>query len=139
MGRLAILVLSLLVLTAGSARAGDPARDTILAKLTEEAKAADPAFAGFSAERGQAFFLAKQSGGSAESPSCSSCHTTDPKAAGKTRAGKVIEPMAVSVNPARYTDAEKVAKWFDRNCNTVLGRACAAQEKGDFLTFMIGQ
>ena len=50
-----------------------------------------------------------------------------------------IEPMAVSVTPDRYTDPKKVAKWFRRNCKSVLGRECATLEKGDFLTFMISQ
>ena len=41
--------------------------------------------------------------------------------------------------PARFTDPEKVAKWFLRNCTSVLGRECTAIEKGDFLTFMSAQ
>jgi hypothetical protein len=32
-----------------------------------------------------------------------------------------------------------VEKWFKRNCNEVLGRDCSAQEKGDWLSFMLGQ
>ncbi len=58
---------------------------------------------------------------------------------GETRAGKPIEPMAVSVTPDRYRDPKKVAKWFRRNCQSVLGRECTAPEKGDFLTLMISQ
>jgi len=30
-----------------------------------------------------------------------------------------------------------VEKWFKRNCNDVLGRACSAQEKADFTAYMI--
>ncbi len=44
--------------------------------------------------------------------------------------------MAVSRSPERFTDPDKVAKWFARNCDTVLGRPCTAREKGDFITFM---
>jgi hypothetical protein len=44
--------------------------------------------------------------------------------------------MAVSVTPTRYLDPAKVEKWFRRNCNEVLGRACSPQEKGDWLTYM---
>ncbi len=47
--------------------------------------------------------------------------------------------MAVSKNPARYTDPDNVEKWFGRNCSDVLGRACTAREKGDFITYMMGQ
>lgn len=116
-----------------------PARDALLADLAAQAKAAQPAFAGFSAERGRALFLAKHSGGKPDTPSCTTCHTANPAATGETRAGKPIEPLAVSVNPTRYTDPEKAAKWFGRNCTSVLGRDCTPLEKGDFLTFMSAQ
>ncbi len=101
-----------------------------------EAKAADPSFSDFSAEKGKAFFLESHAGGKPETPACTSCHTKDPKAAGQTRAGKAIEPMALSVTPTRYSDKDKVEKWFRRNCNSVLGRACSPLEKGNFITFM---
>jgi hypothetical protein len=55
---------------------------------------------------------------------------------GQTRAGKAIEPMAVSANPKRFTDPAKVTKWFLRNCGTVLGRECTAVEKGNVLTYL---
>ncbi|HYD32630.1 MAG TPA: DUF1924 domain-containing protein [Azospirillaceae bacterium] len=126
-----------LAFAAGSALAADnPTRRTILDSFAAEAKQADPGFTGFSAERGAAFFAATQSGGGAETPSCTTCHGANPIARGQTRAGKPIEPMAVSAAPDRFTDPEKVAKWFERNCASVLGRACTAQEKGDFITFM---
>lgn len=114
-------------------------QDAILAKLNEEAKAADANFAGFDAARGKALYLSDQTGGKPETPSCTTCHTKDPKKAGQTRVGKTIAAMAVSVTPDRYTDPEKVAKWFTRNCNNVVGRECTALEKGDFISFMSGQ
>ena len=58
-----ISLLSLSTVTTVLPAAADPARDAILATLAEEAKKADPAFGGFSAERGQAFFAAKHTGG----------------------------------------------------------------------------
>jgi hypothetical protein len=114
----------------------DPARDAILGALADHAKQADAAFAGFSADRGQAFWTATHSGGKPDTPSCTSCHGGDPAVAGATRAGKPIGPMAVSVAPDRFTDAAKVDKWFLRNCNGVLGRACTALEKGDVITYL---
>jgi len=93
----------------------------------------------FSPERGRAFFLARHQGGKPETPSCTTCHTDDPHKPGRTRAGKRIDPMALSVNPQRYTDLKKVEKWFRRNCRSVLGRECTAREKGDFLAFMYSQ
>lgn len=116
----------------------DPARDAIVATFATEAKA-DPSFAGFSAERGKAFFEAKHTGGKPDTPSCTSCHSQDPTLPGETRAGKRIEPMAVSKNPSRFTKTDEVAKWFGRNCNSVLGRECTALEKGDVITYLSGK
>ena len=44
--------------------------------------------------------------------------------------------MAVSSNPGRFTDPVQVEKRFDRDCPNVLGRACTAEEKGDFITYL---
>ena len=135
-----LLLAAALTATGTAAFAADnPARTRILDGFAAEAKAADPSFAGFSAERGAALFSGTHAGGQPETPSCTSCHGTAPTAAGKTRAGKPIEPMAVSASPERYTDPEKVAKWFERNCQSVLGRACTAREKGDFIAFMVSK
>lgn len=89
------------------------------------------------AVRGKAFFHGTHSGGKADTPSCTSCHTTNLSAQGKTRAGKPIEPMAASVAPKRYTDRAEVDKWFKRNCADVLGRECSAQEKSDVLSYLL--
>ncbi len=131
----ALLAVSL-AMSAVPAKAADAAaaRLAILKQLQAQAGGKP-----FSAERGKAFFLAKHTGGKPKINSCTVCHTQNPRANGRTRTGKVIKPMAVSVNPERFTDPRKVAKWFRRNCRTVLGRACTPQEKGDFITFMMSQ
>lgn len=134
-----LVTLSLAVMLSLATRAAADSRAAILADLATQAKAADPAFTGFSAERGAAFFAATHTGGKPDTPSCTTCHGTSPQEPGKTRAGKVIAPLAVSKTPDRYTDTAKVAKWFQRNCTSVLGRECTAVEQGDFLTFMISQ
>jgi len=92
--------------------------------------------AGFDSNRGKNLFLKEFTSGKVDTPSCTSCHTSNPTQIGKTRAGKAIEPMAVSVNPDRYQSLEKAEKWFRRNCKSVLGRECSPIEKGDFLSFM---
>ena len=61
----------------------------------------------------------------------------NPRGAGRTLTGKDIEAVAASATPKRYTDPAKVEKWFKRNCNEVLGRACTVQEKGDWLSYML--
>jgi hypothetical protein len=128
---------ALAVLLAGSVSSADPRRDAILAELLAQARKDEAGFTQFVAERGAAFYRATHPGG--KQGSCTSCHGNSPLDKGKTRAGKDIEPMAVSKTPARYTDRDTVEKWFARNCQDVLGRPCTAREKGDFITYMMGQ
>jgi mono/diheme cytochrome c family protein len=109
-------------------------REDLLAQYAAAAKSA-----GFSAARGQALHMQNFSGGKPDTPSCTTCHGKDTRGAGRTLAGKTVEPVAVSAAPTRYTDPAKVEKWFKRNCTEVLGRECTPQEKGDWLTFVIGQ
>ncbi len=137
MRTLLILPAAIVLLATVSAEAGP--REVLLDDLATLAKAADPGFAGFSASRGETLSITNFAQGKAETPACTTCHTASPLKVGETRAGKPIEPMAVSVTPDRYSDPKKVAKWFRRNCKSVLGRECTTLEKGDFLTFMISQ
>jgi hypothetical protein len=121
----------LLALTA-PVRAQAPA--DFLAGFEREARQADPGFQGFSAERGRQFF--SRTHGSEWS--CASCHTEAPAGNGKhAKTGKSIQPLAPAANSERFTSAAKVDKWFKRNCNDVLGRACTAQEKGDVLAWLM--
>lgn len=70
--------------------------------------------------------------------SCTSCHGKDLRQPGvQISTKKPIEPMAPSITPSRFTDREKVEKWFLRNCKWTFGRACTEQEKSDFLAFLI--
>jgi hypothetical protein len=71
---------------------------------------------------------------------CVSCHGENPTLDGKhVKTGKSIEPMAPSVNPARFRSAKKIDKWFLRNCKWTYGRECSTQEKADILTWLAGQ
>lgn len=118
------------------AASGDAERTRILDGYAAQAKAPD--FTGFSAERGQALYLGPHAGGKlADTPACASCHTRDPAGTGRHyKTGRDILPMAVSANPKRFTDPAEVEKRFERDCVNVLGRACTAREKGDFITFL---
>ncbi len=126
------------LLPAGQVFADTP-RDSILAEFQAQAKIADPGFTGFSAKRGESLFRGTHAGGKPDTPSCTTCHSAVPQNKGLTRAGKVIDPIAVSGAPKRFTEPAEVEKWFGRNCKSVLGRECNAAEKGDFITFMMGQ
>lgn len=44
---------------------------------------------------------------------------------------------ARKANAERFTNEAKVEKWFRRNCNDVLGRACTFSEKADVLAYLI--
>lgn len=122
------------------AAASDPARAALLAEYAAEARAADSSFAGFSAARGGALFNGQFAGGDARTPSCTSCHTNDPRQNGRNaKTGRPIDPVAVSVNARRFVDRTVVEKQFTHDCKSVLGRACTPQEKGDYITFMAGQ
>jgi len=106
----------------------------ILDGYKAQAKAENPAFKDFSAEAGRKLYTTP----GPSQLACASCHTDSPKNEGKhAKTNKAIDPMAPSVNPQRFTDAAKVEKWFKRNCNDALARACTTQEKGDFVAYMM--
>ena len=84
------------------------------------------------AERGRELWFA-----SVNERSCSDCHGVNTRDAGEhVRTAKLIEPMALSVNPARYQNAKKIEKWFLRNCKWTFGRECSLQEKADILGWL---
>ncbi|BAE48996.1 DUF1924 domain-containing protein [Paramagnetospirillum magneticum] len=126
-------LLAIALLAAPAAFAADAAREAIKAGYAKQAGAG---FAGFSAERGRALFESRNSA-SPDYASCTTCHTGDPTRYGQhAKTGRAIQPVAVSANPKRFTDAAKVEERFDRDCQTVLGRACTATEKGDYIAYM---
>lgn len=94
----------------------------------------------FSAERGKSMWSKEFTNADAAGRSCSGCHGTDLTQKGKhLKTKRPIQPMAVSANAKRYTDTKKIEKWFTRNCKWTWGRECSAQEKGDFLEYLIAQ
>lgn len=120
--------------------AADARRDAMLAEYAVEARRLDAGFTSFSAQRGETLFRTSWNGGDVRTASCTACHTANPRQAGRNaKTGRPIEPVAVSANPARFTDKAEVEKHFLRDCKSVLGRACTALEKGDYITFMAGQ
>ncbi len=132
---LGVALLLWLVIPIGKAAAAAPT-PALLSVYEAAARADDSAFAGFDAGRGRAFFFLEHPS-TAGTPSCTSCHTSDPTKFGRTHVGKVIQPLAPSANPERFADAAKASKWFDRNCKQVLGRVCTARERGDVLTWLL--
>lgn len=72
--------------------------------------------------------------------SCAQCHGDDLTKTGKhVKTGKVIQPMALSVNSQRYQDGRKIEKWFLRNCKWTFARQCSTQEKANILSWLANQ
>jgi hypothetical protein len=132
------LIAAGLALTLSGVSIAGPREDQ-LAQYASAAKAANPAFSGFSADRGKTLHTQAFAGGKPDTPACTTCHGKDIHAPGRNLTGKAIEPVAVSSVPSRYTDPAKVEKWFKRNCTEVMGRECSALEKGDWLSFVVSQ
>lgn len=124
-----------LALAGSSAFAAAP--EDVLKDYAAAARNENPAFKAFSAQRGEALYHAERAHSNGGKVSCATCHTGNPREPGQTRAHKRIEPMAPSANPQRLADPAKIEKWFSRNCQDVLERACSAQEKGDFIAYLL--
>src|SRR5262245_31293058 len=118
----------LLIAAAGA----DTPRD-FLGRFESQARAESPGFA-TSAARGEQFF--HQAG--TKDWRCSTCHTDNPSAVGThATTGKPIDPLSPLANAERFVRADKVDKWFKRNCNDVLERACSPAEKADLLAYLL--
>ena len=89
------------------------------------------------AEAGRAFYT-KKVVVAGKDLSCSACHTDNPANKGKHNVtGKVIQPMAPSVNPKRFADINKSEIGFAKHCRDLYGKDCSAQDKGDFITYLL--
>lgn len=131
MNKLMVVPLVLSAALSISARAGTPVDDLLETYRGEGASEFDP-------RAGAALWV--QPFTHVESPatrSCASCHTDDPRRAGRhLKTKKPIDPLAPSANPDRLRDIADIRKWLKRNCRWTLGRECTPQEKGDLLTFL---
>jgi cytochrome c2 len=125
MKTLIVALPTLLYLAAGSAHALTAAE--YQSSLAAAAKAVEPGFAGFSAQRGEAFYRSTHGG----DWSCASCHTDSPVAAGThavTRKG--VKPLAPAANPALHRcreDRKMVQAQLQRRAQTRLHAARAGR------------
>lgn len=120
-------------MVASSAALATPATDALFSQYKSEGAG------NFSAEHGKQNFTKEVASKEGDKRSCTTCHDPDLTKPGKHHTTKkVIDPMAPSVNAERYTDQKKIEKWFKRNCEWTWGRECTAQEKGDFLKYLMG-
>ena len=122
------------MMLATSAALATPATDELFARYKSQGAA------GFDAGRGGQNWSKEIKSEDGQMMSCTSCHGKDLGKEGRHhKTNKVIAPMAPSANKERLTDAKKIEKWFKRNCNDVLARECTAQEKGDFLKYLLSK
>ncbi|MFA5352818.1 MAG: DUF1924 domain-containing protein [Thermodesulfovibrionales bacterium] len=138
MKKLSVTIGAVLCLASvASAASFNPEVSSYMKELEKTARQADPAFKGFDAKNGKNLFFQKHPNKEVGEIACSTCHTADLKKEGKNpKTGKVIEPLAPSVNKKRLTDVKEIQKWLRRNFKDVMGREGSAKEKGDVLTFI---
>lgn len=120
-----------------SAHADEASAQKLADKYASIAKHANPNSTGLSASDGKAFFN-REITVKGKQVACASCHTANPADTGKhIVTGKPIRPLAPSANAKRFTDIDKVETQFTEHCNDVIGRDCSAQEKGNFITYLL--
>lgn len=113
---------------------------TYEAQAKEEAKVkGSPSgpYRAFTAAAGREFYLKRRSWQKTD-PTCSNCHTEDPKQTGKhSESKKSLNPLAPAANPERFTDIAKVERNFAEHCQDMLGRDCYGNEKGSYIAYMM--
>lgn len=101
------------------------------------AKHIDPQSAGLSEEEGKTFYT-RELTIKGKQVACASCHTSNPADIGKHLVtGKPIRPLSPVANDKRFTSVDKVEKNFTKHCNDIIGRDCTAQEKGNFIAYLL--
>ncbi|CAG0995461.1 Cytochrome c'' [Methylophilaceae bacterium] len=101
------------------------------------AKHINPAYKGLSAEDGHAFY-SREILVRSHNISCASCHTGNPGNKGRhIVTDKPIRPLAPARNAKRFASVDKVEKNFDKHCLDIIGRQCSAEEKGNFIAYLL--
>lgn len=137
MRKISIALFALLSAVNGSAFADATSAEKLETKYAAIAKNIDPASKGASAEDGKAFFN-RQLTIKGKQVACASCHTANPADTGKNVVtGKPIKPLAPAANPDRFADVDKVEKNFEKHCLDIIGRDCTAQEKANFIAYLL--
>lgn len=111
--------------------------ETKAKEQAQDKKSKSGPFKPFTAEAGREFYLKRRSWQLTD-PTCSGCHTEDPKKEGKhIETKKPIKPLAPVANADRFVNIEKVEKNFADHCQDLLERDCYANEKGSYISYMM--
>jgi hypothetical protein len=136
MKKICIVLFALLGMTAFSAQADVDSAKILAKKYAGIAKSINPSYTP-SAEAGKAFYNRKV-GVKGKEVSCSSCHTDNPANKGKDIVThKSIQPLSPVTNPKRFSNLDKVEEKFVQHCNDITGADCPAQDKADYITYLI--
>jgi len=137
MKKLTASLFAILSLTAITAAADVDTAQKLADKYATIAKNIDARYTSPSAEDGKAFFN-RELLVHGKTVACASCHTSNPADNGKhIITGKPIRPLAPAANEKRFASVEKVEKNFTKHCNDIINRDCTAQEKANFITYLI--
>jgi len=135
--KISIVLSILLGMAAFSAQADVASAQKLADKYAGIAKSINTSFTSPSAEEGKAFYN-REIGIKGNKVSCASCHTANPADNGKhIVTGKRIRPLSPVVNPKRFSDLDKVEAKFVEHCNDITGSDCTAEEKANFITYLI--
>jgi hypothetical protein len=137
MTKINIVLFAVLGMAAFSAQADVASAQKLAGKYAGIAKSINPSFSGPSAEEGKVFYN-RAIGVKGRKDSCSSCHTANPADNGRdVVTHKLIKPLSPVTNPQRFSDLDKVEEKFVKHCNDITGSDCTAQEKANFIAYLI--
>ena len=137
MKKMSLILVALIGFGALNANADVETAQKLADKYSVIAKNINPASTGLSSDDGKAFFN-RELTIKGKPVACASCHTANPADNGKhVVTGKPIRPLAPSVNEKRFASIDKVEKNSTKHCNDIIGRDCTAQEKGNFIAYLI--
>ncbi|MFM1910678.1 MAG: Cytochrome c [Pseudomonadota bacterium] len=137
MKKLSFILAAMLSVAAFSAQADVVTAQKLADKYAVIAKNINPASTGLSAEDGKNFFN-RELTIKGKQVACASCHTANPADNGKhIVTNKPIRPLAPAANEKRFTSVDTVEKNFTKHCNDIIGRDCTAQEKGNFIAYLL--
>jgi hypothetical protein len=134
--------------------------DDFLLKYELDSRRDDPAFAGFSLERGKELYFSRHRMADGSDLSCASCHHQDPRREQFAHHDPIpcrachgivesnnydpipkikrqLLPISPLANADRFTNEWQVERWFGKNCRLLLQRECTSLEKGDFLFWLM--
>jgi len=137
MNKITTMLAVLLSFSAISAHADAVTAQKLADKYATIAKNINPNSTGLSADDGKDFFN-REITIKGKQVACASCHTANPADNGKhIVTGKPIRPLSPNANEKRFASIDKVEKNFTKHCNDIIGRDCTAQEKGNFIAYLL--